>query len=77
MFTTLHKEENRVANGWRISRWRFFLLVFFPGFIWYFVPGLLMPALSYFNIITWFAPENVVVANLVGDPGKSCLQYGF
>ncbi len=26
-----------------------------------------MPALSYFNVITWFAPENVVVANLVSD----------
>lgn len=26
-----------------------------------------MPALSYFNIITWFAPNNVVVANLVSS----------
>jgi len=25
-----------------------------------------MPALSYFNVITWFAPRNVVVANLFG-----------
>ena len=25
-----------------------------------------MPALSYFNVITWFAPDNVVVANLFG-----------
>lgn len=25
MFTTLHGEENKPANGWTISRWRFFV----------------------------------------------------
>ncbi|KAK4674703.1 hypothetical protein QC763_123000 [Podospora pseudopauciseta] len=66
MFTTLHKEENKEANGWRISRWKFFYAVWFGAFVFYFLPGLLMPALSYFNVITWFAPKNVVVANLFG-----------
>ena len=65
MFATLHKSDNVTANGWSISRWRFFLLIWSGAFVWYFVPGLLMPALSYFNVLTWFAPENVVVANLV------------
>ncbi|KAI1877246.1 uncharacterized protein JN550_001318 [Neoarthrinium moseri] len=66
MFGTLHKEENKPANGWRISRWKFFYVIFFAAFFFYFIPGLLMPALSYFNVITWFAPDNVVVANLFG-----------
>ncbi|KAH6659842.1 OPT oligopeptide transporter protein-domain-containing protein [Truncatella angustata] len=66
MFGTLHKEENKPANGWRMSRWKFFYIIFFSSFIFYFIPGLLMPALSYFNVITWFAPDNVVVANLFG-----------
>ncbi|OTB19650.1 hypothetical protein K445DRAFT_313424 [Daldinia sp. EC12] len=66
MFTTLHKEENKPANGWTVSRWKFFFTVWIAGFIFYFLPGLLMPALSYFNVITWFAPNNVVVANLFG-----------
>ncbi|KAI1383159.1 OPT-domain-containing protein [Hypoxylon trugodes] len=66
MFTTLHKEENKPANGWSISRWKFFFIVWISGFFFYFLPGLLMPALSYFNVITWFAPDNVVVANLFG-----------
>ncbi|KAL2266975.1 hypothetical protein VTJ83DRAFT_4252 [Remersonia thermophila] len=66
MFTTLHKEENREANGWRISRWNFFYVVWLGAFLFYFLPGLLMPALSYFNVVTWFAPDNVVVANLFG-----------
>ena len=65
MFATMHKTGNKSANGWNISRWKFFLLVWSGAFAWYFVPGLLMPALSYFNVLTWFAPENVVVANLV------------
>ncbi|KAK4237105.1 OPT oligopeptide transporter protein-domain-containing protein [Achaetomium macrosporum] len=66
MFTTLHKEENKEADGWRVSRWRFFYAVWLGAFLFYFLPGLLMPALSYFNVVTWFAPENVVVANLFG-----------
>ncbi|KAI0478980.1 OPT-domain-containing protein [Xylariaceae sp. FL0804] len=66
MFTTLHKEENKPADGWRMSRWKFFYIVWISAFLFYFLPGLLMPALSYFNVITWFAPDNVVVANLFG-----------
>ena len=65
MFTTMHKSENKVANGWEVSRWNFFLYVWLGALAWYFLPGLLMPALSYFSVITWFAPKNVVVANLV------------
>ena len=69
MFTTMHSSENKSANGWTISRWNFFLFVWSGAFAWYFLPGLLMPALSYFSVITWFAPKNVVVTNLV-----SCSQ---
>lgn len=66
MFSTLHKNENRPANGWHMSRWKFFVIVFTGAFFWYFVPGLLMPALSYFNVFTWFAPDSVPIANLFG-----------
>lgn len=68
MFTTMHSSENKVANGWRITRWRFFVIVWFSAFAWYFLPGFLMPALSYFNVITWFAPKSAVVASLVSFP---------
>jgi OPT family oligopeptide transporter len=66
MFTTLHKEENTIANGWKITRWKFFFVVWLTAFLFYFLPGLLFPALSYFSVITWFAPKNVVIANLFG-----------
>ncbi|CAG8951745.1 hypothetical protein HYFRA_00005547 [Hymenoscyphus fraxineus] len=66
MFTTLHKEKNEVANGWKITRWKFFFVVWICSFAFYFLPGLLFPALSYFSVITWIWPKNVVVANLFG-----------
>ncbi|KAM0431821.1 hypothetical protein ACHAPT_005071 [Fusarium lateritium] len=66
MFSTLHKQENKPAGGWTISRWKFFYIVWTVSFLFYFLPGLLMPALSYFNVITWFAPKSVVIANLFG-----------
>ncbi|KAG6100655.1 hypothetical protein E4U30_004141 [Claviceps sp. LM220 group G6] len=66
MFSTLHKQDNKPANGWTISRWKFFYVVWIGAFSFYFLPGLLMPALSYFSVITWFAPNNVIIANLFG-----------
>lgn len=65
MFTALHQEVNKPANGWTISPRKFFARVFLGGVAFYFLPGLLFPALSSFNVLTWFAPRNVVVANLV------------
>jgi hypothetical protein len=66
MLTSLHKKENKTVNGWKITRFRFFLYVFLGSGAFYFLPGLLFPALSYFNVITWFAPRSVVLANLFG-----------
>ncbi|PFH58232.1 hypothetical protein XA68_13995 [Ophiocordyceps unilateralis] len=66
MFSTLHRQDNKPADGWTISRWNFFYIVWGASFAFYFLPGLLFPALSYFNVLTWFAPDNVIVANLFG-----------
>lgn len=76
MFTALHKNENKPADGWRISPSRFFVYVFLGSVAFYFLPGLLMPALSYFSVITWFAPRNVVIANLVRYP-RNCRLHGL
>ncbi|KAF2673510.1 OPT superfamily oligopeptide transporter [Microthyrium microscopicum] len=66
MLSSLHKNENKPAGNWTISPFRFFLYVFLGSSAFYFLPGFLMPALSYFSVLTWFAPNNVVVANLFG-----------
>lgn len=71
----MHKTVNQKADGWSISRYKFFILVWGGSFLWYFIPGLLMPALSYFSIVTWFAPKNVVVSNLVCTPSHHSYLY--
>ncbi|KAI6247251.1 Glutathione transporter [Erysiphe necator] len=66
MFSSLHKEENVVANGWKITRFKFFIIVWACSFGFYFLPGLLFPALSYFSVITWIWPKSAVVSSLFG-----------
>lgn len=78
MFGTLHRQDNKPANGWTISRWNFFYIIWAGSSLFYFLPGLLMPALSYFNILTWIAPKNVVLANLFGvSSGLGMLPLTF
>ncbi|EME80071.1 uncharacterized protein MYCFIDRAFT_204443 [Pseudocercospora fijiensis CIRAD86] len=66
LFETLHSRANPIANGWRISRYRFFLYVFAGSFCWYWFPGFIFTALSTFAFICWAAPNNVRVNNVFG-----------
>ncbi|SCU93362.1 LAME_0F03532g1_1 [Lachancea meyersii CBS 8951] len=64
--TNMHVNENHVANGWTISRLKFFLIVFICGFVYYWFPGFIFQALSYFAWITWIKPNNVVLNQVFG-----------
>ncbi|KAL3299475.1 OPT family small oligopeptide transporter [Colletotrichum asianum] len=66
LFQTLHGRANPIADGWRISRYRFFLYIFIGGFFWFWLPAYLFTGLSTFAFICWAAPNNVVVNNLFG-----------
>ncbi|EMD35965.1 hypothetical protein CERSUDRAFT_115910 [Gelatoporia subvermispora B] len=67
LFNTLHSQQYAgIGNRGGISRERFFIYAFFSGVCWYFFPGYLFQALSYFNWVCWIAPENVVVNQLFG-----------
>ncbi|KAJ9285646.1 hypothetical protein DTO027B5_6445 [Paecilomyces variotii] len=80
LLTTLHSRSNAVADGWKISRLRFFLYVFIGGSIWYFVPGFLFKGLSTFSFICWIVPNNVVVNQLFGQTtglGMSLLTFDW
>lgn len=66
LLTTLHSRANAVANGWRISRIKFFMLVGGGAFIWYWLPGLMFTGLSYFTWICWIAPKNLAVNQVFG-----------
>ncbi|KXT06362.1 hypothetical protein AC578_9203 [Pseudocercospora eumusae] len=66
LFETLHSRANPIADGWRISRYRFFLYVFVGSFCWYWLPGFIFTALSTFAFICWAAPNNLRVNNVFG-----------
>ncbi|MCJ1308643.1 hypothetical protein MMC25_002296 [Agyrium rufum] len=66
LLSTLHSRTNAVANGWKISRLRFFMYVMTGAFVWWFFPGLIFVGLSYFTWVCWIAPNNVIVNQLFG-----------
>lgn len=70
LFNTLHSQQY-AGMGTRggISRERFFAWVFLGSFCWYFLPGYLFGALSYFNWICWIVPDNIVINQLFGTTG--------
>lgn len=64
--TNMHINENHVANGWKISRLKFFMIVFIVGFVYYWFPGFIFQALSYFAWVTWIKPKDVIVNQIFG-----------
>lgn len=54
------------ANGWTISRYRFFLCCFGAMFVYFWFPNYLFAALSNFNWTTWIAPRNFSLAAITG-----------
>lgn len=67
---TLHdhsKTNPAKANGWSISRYRYFFIVAIGSFCWYWVPGFLFQALATFTFPTFIAPDNVTVNKVFGS----------
>jgi len=62
-----HTQTNNVANGWTVSRMRWFMYCFSAMFIYFWFPNYIIQAMSYFNWITWIAPENVKLAAIAGS----------
>ncbi|KAG8844061.1 hypothetical protein FRB96_003294 [Tulasnella sp. 330] len=67
LFNTLHQKEYAgIGSRGGISRYRFFSYACLFSFCWYFLPGYLFTALSYFSWVCWIAPNNIVVNQLFG-----------
>ncbi|KAJ6602095.1 OPT-domain-containing protein [Mycena vulgaris] len=62
-----HAEKETVANGWKISRMRWFVYCFSAMFVYFWFPDFIFQALSYFNWITWISPQNVTLAAITGS----------
>lgn len=78
LMTALHKIKDGKEGGW--SRYKMFLVVFGGAFCYYFLPGLMFPALTYFTWICWIAPDNVMLNQLTGGVtqglGMGALTFG-
>ncbi|KAF5392874.1 hypothetical protein D9757_000863 [Collybiopsis confluens] len=67
LFNTLHSTHYAgIGSRGGITRQRFFIYAFLGSFAWYFLPGYLFQALSYFSWICWLVPDNVKVNQLFG-----------
>ncbi|KAJ7243035.1 small oligopeptide transporter, partial [Mycena rebaudengoi] len=66
LFNTLHS-HNYVGMGNHpgMSRERFFVWAFIGTTLWYFIPGYLFQALSYFSWVCWIAPEILRIVNQI------------
>lgn len=64
--TNMHINENHRANGWKISRFAFFAVIFVGNFIWNFFPAYIFQALSYFAWPTWIKPDNAHLNQVFG-----------
>ena len=43
------------------------MIVFVASFVWYWFPGYIFQALSYFSWITWIKPNNVIINQVFGS----------
>ncbi|KAK9781503.1 putative OPT family small oligopeptide transporter [Seiridium cardinale] len=81
LFYALHdksKQDKSQANGWEISRYRYFFYVLCGMFCYYWIPAVLWQGLSVFAFVTWIRPNNVVLNQLFGGfTGLSLIPITF
>jgi OPT family small oligopeptide transporter len=66
------------ANGWLVSRTRYFCYVMGGMFIYYWFPGVIWQGLSVFAFITWIKPNDIVLNQLFGGfTGLSLIPLTF
>ena len=77
----MHEKElppDPTIIGGKMSRYRWFWIMFTGMFVWYFVPGFLAQFLSVFAFMTWIYPENIVINQLFGGvTGVSLIPITF
>ncbi|KAI5123303.1 hypothetical protein M0805_009324 [Coniferiporia weirii] len=67
LFNTLHQQQYAgIGNRGGLSRERFFSYALIAGTSWYFFPGYIFQALSYFSWVCWIVPDNVKINQLFG-----------
>ncbi|KAJ6568984.1 small oligopeptide transporter, partial [Mycena capillaripes] len=66
LFNTLHSQHYAgIGTRGGLSRERFFLYAFMGSFAYYFFPGYIFQALSYFSWVTWIRPNDPSIYLLI------------
>ncbi|KAK9477816.1 OPT oligopeptide transporter protein-domain-containing protein [Lipomyces japonicus] len=60
-------EQRENIHGWTMSRYKFFFVVSTLSFLYFWFPNYIFQSLSYFNWITWIAPQNFNLATITGS----------
>lgn len=66
IMSNIHLRLNHVANGWVMTRLRFFLIILSVGILYQWIPSFFAPFLSSFDFPALIAPKNVVLNQLFG-----------
>lgn len=67
-----------LTNGWKIGRYKFFLVVAGCTFVWQWIPTTMAKFLSMFTFVCWIAPNNVVVNQIFGgQTGLGVIPISF
>ncbi|KAH6664850.1 putative sexual differentiation process protein isp4 [Halenospora varia] len=81
MFETIHTRktpEGLQQSGWKIGRYKWFLIVMCGIFVWQWFPLWIAPFLATFTFVCWAAPNNVVVNQIFGgQTGLSLIPITF
>ena len=68
---SFHSDANPAVEGpfkkmWRMTRLKFFAITFAAMFVYFWFPNFIFTALSIFSWLSWIAPNNVNLNNIVG-----------
>ncbi|GAA5841775.1 hypothetical protein JCM9279_003104 [Rhodotorula babjevae] len=67
LLRAFHEREDRSsANGWTMSRYRFFAFFTAGAFVWFWFPDYIFTALSSFAFVTWIWPNSQKVNAIFG-----------
>ncbi|KAJ5719882.1 hypothetical protein N7493_006760 [Penicillium malachiteum] len=61
------RAEEETTSTWKMSRLKFFMITFGAMFLYYWLPGVIFPTLTFFNWTTWIRPENAVLSIITGS----------
>ena len=63
------RQNTTTTSNQSMSRSRFFYMIFFFQFLWYWIPGYICPVLSFFSLLCYIDPTNIILSQVTGVNG--------